>query len=50
MKQPAVCDEIPTRLVALMPEQLEQVAGGSRHKLDKEYGGLNGFYYGPAKS
>ncbi|HEY4044534.1 MAG TPA: hypothetical protein VGM32_22205 [Rhodopila sp.] len=54
MKTPTARDEISTKVAApseLMPDQLEQIAGGARHKLDIKYGGPNGFYYPPvAKS
>jgi hypothetical protein len=48
MTAPVARDEIPTEPTELMPAQLEQVAGGARHKLDIKYGGPDGFYYPPA--
>ena len=35
----------PATPTELTPDQLDQVAGGARHKLDLKYPSANGFYY-----
>jgi hypothetical protein len=48
MNAPIVREEIPEDLTGpseLTPDQLDQVAGGARHKLDIKYGGADSFYY-----
>ena len=55
MNAPTVSDRIPkdpndipedlNGPSELRPDQLDQVSGGARHKLDIKYGGPNGFYY-----
>lgn len=51
MKSPVERDDTRTDLTApseLTPDQLKQVSGGARHKLDIKYGGPDGFYHPPA--